>query len=60
MQKAAIDPGLPQIWKNSYSAAVDTVEQGLIKGAMDAFNKASSSKVKTDLRRCCKSFNCRS
>lgn len=47
--KAAIDPYLPQIWKNAYSSAVDVVEQVLMKNAVDATNKAIQTKLQADI-----------
>lgn len=46
--KAAIDPDMPDIWKNSYSSAVDLIQQQLMQKAVDAYNKANDSKSQAD------------
>lgn len=39
--RATIDPDLPQVWKNSYSSALDVVQQELMKELIDAYDSAS-------------------
>lgn len=39
-----IDPDLPQVWKNSYSSALDAVQQSLMKKLVDAYNTATLTK----------------
>lgn len=46
--RASIDSDLPQVWKNSYSSALDIVQQGLMKQLVDANNKAVLSKIPED------------
>lgn len=47
--KAAIDPDLIDVWRNSYNSAVDKIEQGIINNAVDAFNTAKLSNSPNDI-----------
>lgn len=47
--KASIDGELPQVWRNSYSSAVDVIQQGTIKKAVEAYNKAIKTQAQTDI-----------
>jgi hypothetical protein len=47
--KASIDGELPQIWRNSYSSAVDVIQQGTIKKAVEAYNKAIKTQDQIDI-----------
>lgn len=46
--RTTIDPDLPQIWKNSYSSALDKVQEALIKQLVDACTLASQTKSLED------------
>lgn len=48
--RKAIDKDMPSVWRNSYSSAVDAVQQILIKNALDAYAKASQSKLLSDVK----------
>jgi len=39
--RATIDPDLPQVWKNSYSSALDIVQQSIMKELIDSYNSAA-------------------
>lgn len=49
LAKINIPNELIPIWKNSYSSAVDAIEQGLINDALNAYNTAVNSKSSTDI-----------
>jgi hypothetical protein len=49
LARIAIDKDMPVIWRNSYSAAVDKVQQILQKNVLDAYDKAVLSKIKSDI-----------
>lgn len=47
--KIAIDPNMPDNWKNSYSSAIDSIQNKLIKKATDAYKKAKETQLKVDI-----------
>jgi hypothetical protein len=46
--RATIDPDLPQLWKNSYSSALDMTQESLMKQLVDACNLAVITKTSDD------------
>lgn len=46
--RETIDPELPQVWKNSYSSALDTIEQTIINKLVDTFTQAISTGSEED------------
>jgi hypothetical protein len=55
--KGYIDSELPEIWRNSYSSAVDTIQQGPIKKAAAAYEKAIRTQSQTDIDLAVESIN---
>jgi hypothetical protein len=49
LAKASIDLDLPDVWRNSYSSAVDVIQQGSISKANAAYEKALKSQSQTDI-----------
>jgi hypothetical protein len=44
-----LDKNMPEVYRNSYSSAVDKIQQDLIKKTLDDINKALSSKLGADI-----------
>jgi hypothetical protein len=47
--KASIEPELLQIWKNSYSSAIDKIQQELMKQLVDAYYNAALTDLSSDI-----------
>lgn len=47
---------LPTIWKNSYSTAIDKVQQKLINNAMKLYNTAETTKIKSNVEKAIEKF----